>query len=129
MGLSPTQGSLFFLGKCDCLGCTVLLCLVVCMTLVASFFHLSLKHTHTCSQWSTGEGIPSSTQWVKLQQWSGMAGLGWWNMGVASSPPPWGLLSLTLSTARRICTFSTELSVCTFMHWHKKCGTEISNNY
>ena len=32
---------------CDCLGCAVLLCLVVCLTLLASFFlpsHLSLKH-------------------------------------------------------------------------------------
>ena len=33
--------------KSDCLGCAVLLCLVVCLTLLASFFlpsHLSLKH-------------------------------------------------------------------------------------
>ena len=33
----------------DCLGCAVLLCLVVCSTLLASFFlpsHLSLKHVH-----------------------------------------------------------------------------------
>ena len=32
---------------CDCLGCAVLLCLVVCLTLLASFFlpsHLSLKY-------------------------------------------------------------------------------------
>ena len=36
-----------FLRKSDCLGCTVLLCLAVCLTLIASFFllsHLSLKH-------------------------------------------------------------------------------------
>ena len=37
---------------CDCLGCTVLFCLVclfVCLTLLASYFlpsHLSLKHVH-----------------------------------------------------------------------------------
>ena len=38
---------LIFLRKSDCLGCAVLLCLVVCLTLLASFFlpsHLSLKH-------------------------------------------------------------------------------------
>ena len=41
---------LIFLRKNDCLGCAVLLCLVclfVCLTLLASFFlpsHLSLKH-------------------------------------------------------------------------------------
>ena len=39
---------------CDCLGCAVLLCLVVCLTLLASFFlpsHLSLQHVHctTCT--------------------------------------------------------------------------------
>ena len=36
---------LIFLRKSDCLGCIVLLCLVVCLTLLASFFlpsHLSL---------------------------------------------------------------------------------------
>ena len=50
VGSSPTQGSSFFLRKSDCLGCAVLLCLVVCLTLLASFFlpsHLSLKHVHT----------------------------------------------------------------------------------
>ena len=30
---------LIFLGKNDCLGCAVLLCLVVCLTLLASFIH------------------------------------------------------------------------------------------
>ena len=34
--------------KSDCLGCAVLLCVVVCLTLLVSFFlpshHLSLKH-------------------------------------------------------------------------------------
>ena len=33
----------------DCLGCAVLLCLVVCLTLLAPFFlpsHLTLKHAH-----------------------------------------------------------------------------------
>ena len=32
-----------------CLGCAVMLCLVICLTLLASFFlpsHLSLKHVH-----------------------------------------------------------------------------------
>ena len=40
---------LIFLRKSDCLGCAVLLCLVVCLTLLASFFlpsHLSLRHVH-----------------------------------------------------------------------------------
>ena len=38
---------LIFIRKSDCLGCAVLLCLVVCLTLLASFFlpsHLSLEH-------------------------------------------------------------------------------------
>ena len=33
--------------KSDCLGCVVLLCLVVCLTLLASYFLLSLKHVYT----------------------------------------------------------------------------------
>ena len=41
-----------FLRKSDCLGCAVLLCLVVVyLTLLASFFrssHLSLKHVYLC---------------------------------------------------------------------------------
>ena len=40
---------LIFLRKSDCLGCAVLLCFVVCMTLLASFFlpsHLSLKYVN-----------------------------------------------------------------------------------
>ena len=40
---------LILLRKSDCLGCAVLLCLVVCLTLLASFFlpsHISLKHVH-----------------------------------------------------------------------------------
>ena len=40
---------LIFLRKSDCLGCAVLLCLVVCLTLLDSFFlpfHHSLKHVH-----------------------------------------------------------------------------------
>ena len=50
---------LIFIKKSDCLGCVVLLCFVVCLTLLASFFlpsHLSLKHVHvhtcTCSSLS-----------------------------------------------------------------------------
>ena len=34
------------LRKSDCLGCAVLLCHVVCLTLLAFFFHFSLKHVH-----------------------------------------------------------------------------------
>ena len=36
---------LIFLEKSDCLGCVALLCFVVCLTLLASFFllHLSLN--------------------------------------------------------------------------------------
>ena len=40
---------LIFLRQSDCLGCVLLLCLVVYKTLLASFFvpsHLSLKHIH-----------------------------------------------------------------------------------
>ena len=37
MGSNPIRGS-SFLKKSDCLGCAVLLCLVVCLTLLASFF-------------------------------------------------------------------------------------------
>ena len=40
---------LIFLRKSDCLGYAVLLCLVVCLTLLASFFlpsHLSLTHVY-----------------------------------------------------------------------------------
>ena len=39
-----------------CLGCAMLLCLVCCLTLLASFFlpsHLSLKHVYTCMYMST----------------------------------------------------------------------------
>ena len=40
---------LIFLRKSDCFGCAVLLCIIVCLTLFASFFlpsHLSLKYVH-----------------------------------------------------------------------------------
>ena len=42
----PTRDSSFFSRKSDCLRCAVLLALFVCLTLLASFFHLSLK---TCN--------------------------------------------------------------------------------
>ena len=45
-----TRGHLFSL-ESDCLGCAVLLCFVVCLTLLASFFlpsHLSLTCLYTC---------------------------------------------------------------------------------
>ena len=40
---------LIFPRKNDCLGCAVLLCLIVCLTLLTFFFlpsHLSLKHAY-----------------------------------------------------------------------------------
>ena len=43
---------LVFLRKSDCLGCAVLLCLVVCLTLLASFFlpsHLIKTCTYVCA--------------------------------------------------------------------------------
>ena len=43
-GFESHPRQLIFLWKRDCLGCAVLLCLVVCLTLLASFFlpcHLS----------------------------------------------------------------------------------------
>ena len=55
---------LIFLRKSDCLGCAVLLCLVVCLTLLASFFlpsHLSLKHVLNDKIFTAGE----KTQVVK----------------------------------------------------------------
>ena len=48
-GFKSHPRQLIFLRKSDCLGHAVLLCLVVCLTLLASFFlpsHLSLKHVH-----------------------------------------------------------------------------------
>ena len=48
-GFESHLRQLIFLRKSDCLGYAVLLCLVVCLTLLASFFlpsHLSLKHVH-----------------------------------------------------------------------------------
>ena len=47
MGSESHPRQLIFLRKSDCLGCAVLLCLVICLTLLASFFlpsHLSLTH-------------------------------------------------------------------------------------
>ena len=38
----------FFLWKSDCLGCAVLLCFVVCLTLLASFFLPSASPTNMC---------------------------------------------------------------------------------
>ena len=50
-GFEAHPRQLIFLGKSDCLGCAVLLCFVVRLILLASFFllsHLSLKHVHVC---------------------------------------------------------------------------------
>ena len=41
---------LIFLRKSDCLGCAVLLCLVVCLTLLASFFLPSHLSHHDCTR-------------------------------------------------------------------------------
>ena len=43
-GFESHPRQLIFLRQSDCLGCAVLLCLVVYKTLLASFFHLSLNH-------------------------------------------------------------------------------------
>ena len=58
---------LIFLRKSDCLGCAVLLCLAVCLTLLASFSlssHLSLKrvHTHNTTQRELAAGIQHNTE-------------------------------------------------------------------
>ena len=45
-GFESHLRQLIFLRKSDCLGCGVLLCLVVCLTLLASFFLPSIKHVH-----------------------------------------------------------------------------------
>ena len=50
-GFESHPRQIIFSRKSDCLGCAVLLCLV-CLTLLASFFHLSFKnmylqYTHT----------------------------------------------------------------------------------
>ena len=62
-GFQSHQRQLIFLRESDCLGCTLLLCVVVCLTLLASFFlpsHLSLKHVHVHqSRWSD-----SHLEWV-----------------------------------------------------------------
>ena len=60
---------LIFLRKSDCLGCAVLLCLVVCLTLLASFFlpsHLSLKHAHAhvhaCEEMLSSDNVGRTLQ-------------------------------------------------------------------
>ena len=45
-----------FLWKSDYLGCAVLLCLVVCMTLLASFFLPSASHVHTHTTYTRTQG-------------------------------------------------------------------------
>ena len=50
-GFESSSRQLTYIWKSDCLGCVVLLCLVVCLTVLASFFllsHLPLKHVYTC---------------------------------------------------------------------------------
>ena len=64
----------------DCLGCAVLLCLVVCLTLLASFFlpsHLSLKHvlyTHTCSALVNFPSISPTQCFEGLKAFKGVDG-------------------------------------------------------
>ena len=41
-GFKSHPRQLIFLRKSDCLGCAVLLCLVVCLTLLASFFLIDI---------------------------------------------------------------------------------------
>ena len=54
---------------CTCtwyLGCAVLLCLVVCLTLLASFFlpsHLSLKHVHVHNMHTRYMYMYKNTNW------------------------------------------------------------------
>ena len=56
-GFESHPRQLIFLRKSNCRGCAVLFCLVVCLTLLVSFFlpsHLSLKHVqcmciHVCA--------------------------------------------------------------------------------
>ena len=48
-GFESHPRQLIFPLESDCLGCAVLLCIVVCLTLLASFFlpsHLSNMYTH-----------------------------------------------------------------------------------
>ena len=56
-GFESHPRQLIFLRKNDCLGCAVLLCFVVCLTLLASFFHLSLKHVLFSSQVLDGRKV------------------------------------------------------------------------
>ena len=46
VGSSPTRGSSFFLGKVTALGVLCCFALFVCLTLLASFFHLSFKNMY-----------------------------------------------------------------------------------
>ena len=61
---------LIFLRKSDCLGCTVLLCLVVCLTLLASSFFLHLSNMIVYLYTSVHSQVPSlpslqvGTVWV-----------------------------------------------------------------
>ena len=66
-GFESHPKQLIFLRKSDCLGCAVLLCLVVCLTLLASFFlpsHLSLNtctvylRTHIFAMESSNDKVP-----------------------------------------------------------------------
>ena len=53
IGIHVHARQLFFHGKSDCLGCAVLLCLVVCLTLLASFFLPSASLIKTCMSKAT----------------------------------------------------------------------------
>ena len=60
-GFESHQRQLIFLRKSDCLGCAVLLCLVVCLTLLASFFIPSHLSTCICMALLASFFIPSSS--------------------------------------------------------------------
>ena len=78
-GFESHPRQLIFLRKSDCLWCAVLLCFVICLTLLASFFlpsHLSLKHVQ-CTLYVSNN----------LKGWGG-------GVDGALPPPPPPLLSL-----------------------------------
>ena len=67
MGSSPTRGSSFFLGKATALGVLCCFALFVCLTLLASFFHLSFKQVYTCTYMRDEEGSKKQAKSNKQQ--------------------------------------------------------------
>ena len=60
-GIESHLRQLIFLRKSDCLGCAMLLCLVVCLTLLASFFLPSLISHLNMYKLQLGVIIPNCT--------------------------------------------------------------------